>query len=97
MNSAQTPSRKSAFSYFVFEQVANGSWQLGTVALASDPGTACEYYLADLRARRHDSARSSSSREVTTLGVATDPLGCLFGHSLPASASDRFIFFYRGW
>lgn len=97
MSAPQKLPRKGALSYFVFEQVADGRWQLGTVALASDPGTACEYYLTDLRAKPGHSDRGSSSREIRSLGVATDPLGCLFGHSLPASTSDRFIFFFRGW
>jgi hypothetical protein len=97
MSTAQTLSRKGALSYFVFEQVANGSWQLGTLALAPDPGTACEYYLGDLRSKPRHSDSGSSSRDVRILGVSTDPLGCLFGHFIPASSSDRFIFFYRGW
>ncbi len=79
-------------SYFLFEQIADGSWRLVTLVLAPDAGTACDYYLGELRSKP-----GQANRIVRTLAVAPDPLGCPFGRSIPASASDEFTFFYRGW
>lgn len=96
MNDSVSIKQKDAHAFFLFEHISGNQWRLIDVELATDPGTACDFFLGLFFERFKEENTEAYGREKQKIAIAPDPLGCMLGATQTVE-SRNFSYIYSGW